>query len=109
MEMIGQEILLAGKSANSLKVSELDTLLSWYQAPKQKGAKQTKKPQQWKAMLGQGQSPPQFGQWTDEDEAFYKTSRVKLKDSASNCLQKTKKRFLEETVSKMCCEKRQML
>ncbi len=33
LEMKGRQILLAGKSVDSLKVSELDTLLSWYQAP----------------------------------------------------------------------------
>ncbi len=112
LEMKGWEILLAGKSVDSLKVSELDTLLSWYKAPKQKGAKRAKKLEQWKAILPQGQSPPQFGHWTAKDEAtltLYKTSRIKLKDDALNCLQQTNERVLEATVGNMCCEKRQML
>ncbi len=51
-----------------LSVADLDTLLAWHQLPKTKGAKKADKLQQWTAIRADGNPPPAYKRWTDEDE-----------------------------------------
>ncbi len=61
-------LLEKGKRVNSLSVADLDMLLVWHQAPKTKGAKKSDKLQQWMAIRVDGDPPPVYERWTDEDE-----------------------------------------
>ena len=61
-------LLEQGKPVNSLSVADLDVLLAWHQAPKMKGAKKADKLQQWMAIRANGDPPPAYERWTDEEE-----------------------------------------
>ena len=61
-------LLEQGKQVNLLSVADLDMLLVWHQAPKTKGAKKLDKLQQWMAIRADGDPPPAYERWTDEDE-----------------------------------------
>ncbi len=61
-------LLEQGKPVNSLSVADLDMLLAWHQAPKTKDAKKSGKLQQWMAIRADGNPPPAYKRWTDEDE-----------------------------------------
>jgi hypothetical protein len=61
-------LLEQGKPVNLLSVADLDVLLAWHQAPKTKGAKKADKLQQWMAIRADGDPPPAYERWTDEEE-----------------------------------------
>ena len=61
-------LLEQGKLVNSLIVADLDVLLAPHQAPKTKGAKKADKLQQWMAIRADGDPPPAYERWTDEEE-----------------------------------------
>ena len=56
------------EQGKSLSVADLDVLLAWHQVPKTKGAKKADKLQQWMAIRADGEPPPAFDRWMDEDE-----------------------------------------
>ena len=56
------------KPFNSLSVADLDVLFAWHQAPKMKGAKKVDKLQQWMAIRADGDPPPVYERWRDEEE-----------------------------------------
>ena len=56
------------KPVNSLSNADLDMLLVWHQVPKTKSAKKLDKLQQWMAIRVDGDPPPAYERWTDEDE-----------------------------------------
>ena len=51
-----------------LSVADLDILLAWHQAPTIKGVKKAGKLQQWMAIRADGEPPPAYDTWMDEDE-----------------------------------------
>jgi len=61
-------LLEQGKPVNLLSVADLDMLLAWHQAPKTKSAKKADKLQQWMAIRADGNPPPAYERWADEDE-----------------------------------------
>ena len=61
-------LLEQGKPVDLLSVADLDVLLAWHQAPKMKGAKKADKQQQWMAIRANGDPPPAYERWTDEEE-----------------------------------------
>ena len=61
-------LLEQGKRVNLLSVADLDVLLVWHQAPKMKGVKKAGKLQQWMAIRVDGEPPPAYDTWMDEDE-----------------------------------------
>jgi len=61
-------LLEQGKPLNLLSVADLDILLAWHQAPKMKGAKKVDKLLQWMAIRADGDPPPAYKRWTDEEE-----------------------------------------
>jgi len=61
-------LLEQGKPVISLSVSDLDVLLACHQVPKMKGAKKVDKLQQWMAIRVNGNPPPAYERWTDEEE-----------------------------------------
>jgi hypothetical protein len=96
----------------SLLVSELDTLLAWHQVAKTKGSKKAEKLEQWKDIVAKGQQPPQFEQWTDNDEqklAPLMSDEVDMADTYYGREQALHERELEATVYCMSREKREEL
>ena len=61
-------IIAQGKSVDLLLVTELDALLAWHQVDKTKGAKKADKLETWKKILLDGQQPPEYEHWTEEDK-----------------------------------------
>ncbi len=51
-----------------LSVAYLDMLVAWHQAPKTKGAKKVDKLQQWMVIRVDGDPPPAYERWTNEDK-----------------------------------------
>jgi hypothetical protein len=61
-------LLEQGKLVKLLSVADLDVLLAWHQAPKTKGAKKADKLHQWMTIRADGNPPPAYKRWTNEDE-----------------------------------------
>ena len=105
-------IVAQGKSVDSLLVTELDALLAWHQADKTKGAKKADKLEQWKKILSDGQQPPEYERWTEDDEerllALGKTN-IDIKDTQYGRELALKERELEAAADKMSREKRDAL
>ena len=91
-------LLEQGKPINFLSVADLDVLLVWHQAPKMKGAKKVGKLQQWMAIREDGEPPPAYDRWTDEDEqrlAALDTTNIDISDTQYGRQVSLKKRELE--------------
>ena len=105
-------IVAQGKSVDSLLVTELDALLAWHQVDKTKGAKKADKLEKWKKILSGGQQPPEYKQWTEDDEerllALGKTN-IDIKDTQYGRELALKERELEAAADKMSWEKRDAL
>ena len=95
-----------------LTVTELDTLLAWHQVPKIKGGKRGDKLEQWKKILSDGQQPPKYKWWTEDNEerllALGKTN-IDIKDTQYGRELALKERELEAAADKMSWEKRDAL
>jgi hypothetical protein len=81
-----------------LSVANLDVLLAWHQAPKTKGAKKVDKIQQWMTIRVDGNPPPAYERWTDEDEqrlVALHASNISISDTQYGCEVALKKRELE--------------
>ena len=61
-------LLKQGKPVNSLSVADLDLLLTWHQVPKTKGSKKSDELKQWMAIRVDGDPPPAYEIWMDEEE-----------------------------------------
>ena len=105
-------IVAQGKSVDSLLVTELDALLAWHQVDKTKGAKKADKLEKWKKILSGGQQPPEYKQWTEDNEerllALGKTN-IDIKDTQYGRELVLKERELEAAADKMSREKRDAL
>ena len=105
-------IIARGKSVDTLTVTELDTLLAWHQVAKTKGAKRGDKLEQWTKILSDGQQPPEYERWTEEDEerllALGKTN-IDMKDTQYGRELALKERELEAAADTMSREKRDAL
>jgi hypothetical protein len=105
-------IVAQGKSVDSLLVTELDALLAWHQADKTKWARKADILEQWKKILSDGQQPPEYKQWTEDDEerllALGKTN-IDIKDTQYGWELALKEREFEAAADKMSREKRDAL
>ena len=91
-------------------MTELDALLAWHQADKTKGAKKADKLEQWKKILSDGQQPPEYKRWTEEDEErLLDLGNIDIKDTQYGRELALKERELEAAADKMSREKRDAL
>jgi hypothetical protein len=105
-------LLEQGKPVNSLSVADLDVLLAWHQAPKTKGAKKADKLQQWMAIRADGDSPPAYERWTDEEEqrlVALNAINIDISDTQYGCEVALKKRELEAAADHFNWEERDEL
>ena len=90
----------------------MDTLLAWHQVPKIKGGKRVDKLEQWKKILSDGQQPPEYKRWTEDNEerllALGKTN-IDIKDTQYGWELAHTERDLEAAADKMSREKRDAL
>ncbi len=95
-----------------LSVADLDVLLAWHQAPKTKGAKKADKLQQWTVIRADGNPPPAYERWMDEDEqrlvALHATN-IDISDMQYGREVALKKRELEAVVDHFNWEERDEL
>jgi hypothetical protein len=102
-------LLEQGEPVNSLSVADLDLLLAWHQAPKTKGAKKSDKLQQWMAIRADGDPPPAYKRWTDEEEqrlvALHATN-IDISDTQYGREVALKKRELEAVADRFNREER---
>lgn len=112
IEQAGHAVLAKNKDVASLTVTELESLLNWYQAPKVKGALKADKLEQWKQILESGNEPPPFEKWTDEDDSmlhYLETKEIELGDTAYGRLLALKEREFGATLRTMSKAKRDEL
>jgi hypothetical protein len=91
-------LLEQGKPVNLLSVADLDLLLVWHQAPKTKGATKSDKLQQWMAIRADGDPPPAYERWTDEEEqrlVALRATNIDIRDTQNGREVALKKRELE--------------
>ena len=106
-------LLEQGKQVNLLSVADLDMLLVWHQAPKTKGAKKLDKLQQWMAIRADGNPPPAYERWTDEEEqrlvALGHATNIDFSDTQYGREVALKKRELEAAADHFNREERDKL
>ncbi len=105
-------LLKQGKPVNLLSVADLDVLLVWHQAPKTKGAKKADKLQQWTAIRADGNPPPAYERWMDEDEqrlVVLHATNIDISDTQYGCEVALKKRELETAADHFNWEERDEL
>jgi len=105
-------LLEQGKPVNLLSVADLDVLLAWHQAPKMKGVKKAGKLEQWMAIRADGEPPPAYDRWTDEDEQrllALHTTIIDISDTQYGREMAVKKRELEAAADHFNREERDEL